>query len=446
MTRIMAERKINLNDRKYDALKRVLAAQGRDIDEEIVARIEALYEDLVPKPEREQIAQALKSEYPEGSFAVYRFKDEGESMYFTSSKVMTLYASAKLYGKIEADGNRVLTLDSIVHRYFGEDGTEIISENIFSVLAKAMANDERITTVVEYNFDSECIKVHDRDGVTVKHYTLDTLMDCFDDAEIALVHGESERDKTLARLMNGKEYLTEPIPSKEYLAARLIVCKAASKVVNEDMNCMDCRYTDPLSDVLYEEQKKLSAVVGTEVLHDADIISPYLKPLLNEYTDKLWANGFPKHYGWDKESVIRGIAKAIEPQEIKARAETIVDDALENTIEEEQPITVFSLMRCGLEDVHLVDKDEEHELATIVELNQNTLTEQGKRDWADVLGAKVDRIFEGGYGVQISVSGCDPQRLAEFSFMLAGYVSNSQYDRWVNQSHEEGENDAIQRL
>ena len=125
----MAERKINLDDRKYDALKRILAAQGRDIDEEIVARIEALYEDLVPEPEREQIAQALKSEYPEGSFAVYRFKDEGESMYFTSSKVMTLYASAKLYGKIEADGNRVLTLDSIVHRYFGEDGTEIISEN-----------------------------------------------------------------------------------------------------------------------------------------------------------------------------------------------------------------------------------------------------------------------------------------------------------------------------
>ena len=120
--------------------------------------------------------------------------------------------------------------------------------------------------------------------------------------------------------------------------------------------------------------------------------------------------------------------------------------APENATSEERLLTVFSLMGCGLEDVHLVDKDEEHELATIVELNQNTLTEQGKRDWADVLGAKVERIFEGGYGVQICVSGCDPQRLSDFSFMLAGYVPESDFNKWVNGAPEQGENDAIQRL
>ncbi len=37
-------------------------------------------------------------------------------------------------------------------------------------------------------------------------------------------------------------------------------------------------------------------------------------------------------------------------------------------------------MECGLEDVHIVDADEEHDLATIVELNQKMLTEQGKSD------------------------------------------------------------------
>ena len=115
-------------------------------------------------------------------------------------------------------------------------------------------------------------------------------------------------------------------------------------------------------------------------------------------------------------------------------------------ISESPFMTLFSLMECGLEDVHLVDRDEEHELATIVELNQNTLTEQGMRDWADVLGAKVERIYEGGYGVEIEVSGCDAQRVAEFSFMLAGYVSNSQYDRWVNQSQEQGASDTMQML
>ena len=142
-------------------------------------------------------------------------------------------------------------------------------------------------------------------------------------------------------------------------------------------------------------------------------------------------------------------------EELRNRSEidevVAFDDAFQITarveqVPEERVFTVSDLIKCGLEDVHLVDRDEDHELATIVELNQDTLTEQGKRDWADVLGAKVERIFEGDYGVQISVSGCDAQRVAEFSFMLAGYVSNSQYDRWVNQSHEEGETDAIQRL
>ena len=78
----MAEKKINLDDRKYDALKRVLAAQGRDINEEIVAQIEALYEDLVPEREQEQIAQASISAYPRGSFAVFSFKDHGEILHF----------------------------------------------------------------------------------------------------------------------------------------------------------------------------------------------------------------------------------------------------------------------------------------------------------------------------------------------------------------------------
>ena len=36
----------------------------------------------------------------------------------------------------------------------------------------------------------------------------------------------------------------------------------------------------------------------------------------------------------------------------------------------------FSLMGCNLEDVHLLDADEEHEVATIAELNRNTLTDE----------------------------------------------------------------------
>lgn len=95
-------------------------------------------------------------------------------------------------------------------------------------------------------------------------------------------------------------------------------------------------------------------------------------------------------------------------------------------------MTLFMLMGCNLENVHIVDADVEHDLATIVELNQDTLTDEGKREWSDVLGAKVTRIFNGIYGTQIEVTGCEPERLETFSKMLAGECKLSESERWLN--------------
>lgn len=99
----------------------------------------------------------------------------------------------------------------------------------------------------------------------------------------------------------------------------------------------------------------------------------------------------------------------------------------------EGAMSLFALMGCNLYDVHLCDSDEDHELATVVELKQNTLTEDGKHEWSDVLNAKVTSIYEGVYGVQIGLTGCPAERLRDFSFMLAGHCSEKDYDRWVKQ-------------
>ena len=95
-------------------------------------------------------------------------------------------------------------------------------------------------------------------------------------------------------------------------------------------------------------------------------------------------------------------------------------------------MTLFELMGCNLENIHIVDADVEHDLATIVELNQDTLTEDGKREWSDVLSAKVTRIFDGIYGTQIEVTGCEPERLEAFSKMLASECTLSESERWLN--------------
>lgn len=101
-------------------------------------------------------------------------------------------------------------------------------------------------------------------------------------------------------------------------------------------------------------------------------------------------------------------------------------------VDDKHLMTLFMLMSCDLENVHIVDADVEHDLATIVELNQDTLTEDGKREWSDVLSAKVTRIFDGIYGTQIEVTGCEPERLEAFSKMLAGECTLSESERWMN--------------
>lgn len=97
----------------------------------------------------------------------------------------------------------------------------------------------------------------------------------------------------------------------------------------------------------------------------------------------------------------------------------------------EESIKLQDLMQIPLEDIHLVHSDQDIELATIVELKSDTLTEEGQREWADVLNASVKRIFDGIYGVQVECCSVDPQRLADFSFMLAGQCSVQNYDKWV---------------
>jgi len=99
-------------------------------------------------------------------------------------------------------------------------------------------------------------------------------------------------------------------------------------------------------------------------------------------------------------------------------------------------LNLKDLVSASLEDIHLIHSDEEIDLATICELNSNTLTDVGKEEWADVLNTEVHRIFHGTYGLQIEVSGVKPQRLSDFSYMLAGYCSVQDYEKWVTQKLE----------
>ena len=97
--------------------------------------------------------------------------------------------------------------------------------------------------------------------------------------------------------------------------------------------------------------------------------------------------------------------------------------------------TLSDLLQTPMEDVHLTHHDVEINLATIVELGKNTLTDEGKQEWSDVLDAKVCRIFQGMYGLQVELDGVTPSRLSQFSRMLAGFCSEQNYNKWVAQEN-----------
>lgn len=97
------------------------------------------------------------------------------------------------------------------------------------------------------------------------------------------------------------------------------------------------------------------------------------------------------------------------------------------------------------ENLHLVHDEIDYGLPhTIVELDGTTLTTAGKEAWADVLDAKVVRVFQGYSGLQMELSGVKARRLDAFSAMLAGYCSVEDYENWVNEPEEEAMAPVIQ--
>ena len=70
----------------------------------------------------------------------------------------------------------------------------------------------------------------------------------------------------------------------------------------------------------------------------------------------------------------------------------------------------------------------------ISRLSADMLTEEGKREWADVLSAKVESITFENESFKCKLANCDPERLRAFTEMLNGQCDAEDYERWVKSS------------
>ena len=98
------------------------------------------------------------------------------------------------------------------------------------------------------------------------------------------------------------------------------------------------------------------------------------------------------------------------------------------------------LQSLKLDSVHLMHDEEDIDFATVEDFDKNTLTDEGKAAWKDVLNAEVKRIYEGAYGLQIECGNIDAQRLTDFSYMLSGNCSAKEFDKRVNLGSEPEQN------
>ena len=177
--------------------------------------------------------------------------------------------------------------------------------------------------------------------------------------------------------------------------------------------------------------------MADRIVHDG---MPEQGSVLSEFTFEELSKQLNTQISWDSYIGQNLIDRLIDNGSVRNFSQTddgISFEIIADEIEERQkPFTVRDLMRANLEDIHLLDTDVEHDLATIVELNEHTLTEEGVTAWSDVLNARVKRVYAGYYGTQVDVEGCDPNRLEAFSKMLAGECTLDEMDRWVNPSDD----------
>ncbi len=129
----------------------------------------------------------------------------------------------------------------------------------------------------------------------------------------------------------------------------------------------------------------------------------------------------------DRQSLAGAASQAGNPREQKEQKDE--GQAMEARLKD--------LLCARWENLHLLHDEIDYGLPhTIVELDGTTLTAAGKEAWADVLNAKVVRVFRGYSGLQMELSGVKADRLDAFSAMLAGYCSVEDYENWVNDPEE----------
>lgn len=182
------EQKLYFNELKYEALSKTLAGLDSTVEEQLHKTFEDLYTTLISKETRSDIdkriadAEAAEQAAAEAGrrFAVYHLHDGNDDYHFIDELRNSFLSAAAVYRGMVTDGTLNLSVDSIAHECFGEH--QPIDALAFSVLCDAKANDERITAVIEIDFEAGKMIVSEGKDETLYEHELKDIVAAVDKA------------------------------------------------------------------------------------------------------------------------------------------------------------------------------------------------------------------------------------------------------------------------
>ena len=107
---------------------------------------------------------------------------------------------------------------------------------------------------------------------------------------------------------------------KSYLATRFEMCKAASAVVNEDLDSVDEGFTIDFNEINFTEKEALKA---NTLGYTPD--EQYVDKMFEEFTERIYSDNL-RYYGWTETDVMKSLSKQITDNDLRARAEHIVEE------------------------------------------------------------------------------------------------------------------------
>ena len=184
----MNEREIllELNEREYEALQSSLNKTGKTIQGEMTRLLERLYLDNVSEQERKEVERLVKKDEQEElkaakQFAVVHLHDESDDYYYISEQRENFFTIAQAYYEDHSEINRgLLTLDT-VGRYLSAHYE--IDESVFYSLAKACKTDDRISAVIQFDFENGNVNVLEQGKGKWHRYDKDTLIDAVEEVK-----------------------------------------------------------------------------------------------------------------------------------------------------------------------------------------------------------------------------------------------------------------------